>query len=136
MVQAPHSDIAWIAGVGASAEPGAALARRFVGGGLKVLLTGRNESRLREVAAEIGASGGAASSLPGDISLPAEVARPREADPLRACLLNAGNVVPGNAMDVTPEQFESTRRGSAHAGYLFVRASLPLLLEAGGGSLL
>jgi NAD(P)-dependent dehydrogenase (short-subunit alcohol dehydrogenase family) len=45
-------------------------------------------------------------------------------------------MVRGAALDISPEQFESTWRGSAYAGFLFVRATLPLLLESGGGSLL
>jgi len=45
-------------------------------------------------------------------------------------------MVRGTALEVTPEQFESTWRGSAYAGFLFVRATLPLLLDSGGGSLL
>jgi NAD(P)-dependent dehydrogenase (short-subunit alcohol dehydrogenase family) len=140
MVKANSPDLAWIVGVGPSAGLGAALARRFARGGTQVLLTGRNEARLRSVAAEITESGGNAYALPGDISIPTEVARltaeAREIGQLRAAVFNAGNMVRGNALDVTPDQFESTWRGSAYAGFLFVRATLPLLLESGGGSLL
>jgi hypothetical protein len=35
-------------------------------------------------------------------------------------------MVRGNALGVTPEQFKSTWRGSAYAGFLFVRAALPI----------
>jgi NAD(P)-dependent dehydrogenase (short-subunit alcohol dehydrogenase family) len=133
-------ELIWIAGVGASAGLGAALARRFARGGSHVLLTGRNEARLRTVAAEIQATGGNASALPGDISVPAETDRlqaaVRELGHLHGAIFNAGNMVRGNALDVTPEQFESAWRGSTYAGFLFVRASLPLLLKSGGGSLL
>ena len=133
-------ELAWIAGVGASAGLGSALARRFARGGLHVLLTGRNEARLRSIAAEITNAGGSASALPGDLSNPAEADRlgaaVRQQGTLRAAVFNAGNMIRGNALEVTPEQFESTWRGSAYAGFLFVRSSLPLLLEAGGGSLL
>jgi NAD(P)-dependent dehydrogenase (short-subunit alcohol dehydrogenase family) len=107
---------------------------------MQVLLTGRSEARLRSVATEINEAGGNAVALPGDISVPTEVARltavVRGTGKLRAALFNAGNMVRGNALDVTPEQFESTWRGSAYAGHLFLRATLPLLLESGGGSLL
>jgi NAD(P)-dependent dehydrogenase (short-subunit alcohol dehydrogenase family) len=134
-----NSGVAWVVGVGASAGLGAALARRFAGGGLTVALTGRNEARLRSIEAEIAEAGGQARALPGDISIPSEVARlstaVRDIGALRAALFNAGNMVRGNALEVTPEQFESTWRGSAYAGFLFVRASLPLLLGSDGGSL-
>jgi NAD(P)-dependent dehydrogenase (short-subunit alcohol dehydrogenase family) len=140
MVNANSTHLTWIVGVGHSAGLGAALARRFARDGGQVLLTGRNEARLRSVAAEIAEVGGKASALPGDISIPSEVSRltaaVREVGNLRAALFNAGNMVRGNALDVTPDEFESTWRGSAYAGFLFVRATLPLLLESGGGSLL
>jgi NAD(P)-dependent dehydrogenase (short-subunit alcohol dehydrogenase family) len=133
-------DIAWIVGVGPSAGLGAALARRFAKGGRKVLLTGRNEIRLQSIAAEIAAVGGNALALPGDISLPADAARlavaVRNAGNLRSAIFNAGNMVRGNALEVTPDQFESTWRGSAYAGFLFARETLPLLLDSGGGSLI
>jgi len=132
--------VAWIVGVGASAGLGAALARRFARGGLTVALTGRNEARLRSIEAEITKAGGKARALPGDISIPSEAARLstviREIGALGAAVFNAGNMVRGTALDVTPEQFESTWRGSAFAGFLFVRAALPLLLDSDGGSLL
>jgi len=119
---------------------GAALARRFARGGSTAVITGRNEARLQSVAAEIRDSGFNAVALPGDISVPAEVTRMASAiraiGHLRSALFNAGNMVRGAALEVTPEQFESTWRGSAYAGFLFVRASLPLLLDSGGGSLL
>jgi NAD(P)-dependent dehydrogenase (short-subunit alcohol dehydrogenase family) len=105
-----------------------------------VLLTGRNEAGLRLIAAEIAEAGGKSSVLAGDISIPAEVTRltaaVRALGSLRAALFNAGNMVRGNVLEATPAQFESTWRGSAYAGFLFVRAALPLLLESGGGSLL
>jgi len=37
---------------------------------------------------------------------------------------------------LTPEQFESTWRGSTYAGFLFAREVLPKLLAGAGGSLL
>jgi NAD(P)-dependent dehydrogenase (short-subunit alcohol dehydrogenase family) len=140
MSQGNSLELAWIAGVGASAGLGSALARRFARGGFHVLLTGRNEARLRSIVSEITDAGGSASALAGDISIAAEADRLRTAvrqqGRLRAALFNAGNMIRGNALEVTPEQFESTWRGSAYAGFLFVRSSLPLLLESGGGSLL
>jgi len=133
-------EVAWIAGVGASAGLGAALARRFAQGGLIVALTGRDEERVQAIAAEIIGAGGYAHALRGDISDPSEASRLGDAvsslGVLRAGLFNAGNMVRGNALAVTPEQFESTWRGSAYAGFLFTQAVLRLLTSAGGGSLL
>jgi NAD(P)-dependent dehydrogenase (short-subunit alcohol dehydrogenase family) len=54
---------------------------------------------------------------------------------LRAAVFNAGNAVRGTPLDLTPEQFESTWRGSTYAGYLFARAALPALISTGGSLL-
>lgn len=131
--------VAWVAGVGASAGLGAALGRRLAKGGLGVALTGRNSERLRALAAGIVDAGGTAYALPGDVSSISDVARLSEAlpaGPLRVAIFNAGNAVRGTPLELTPEQFESTWRGSTFAGFLFARASLPRLLEAGGGTLI
>jgi NAD(P)-dependent dehydrogenase (short-subunit alcohol dehydrogenase family) len=131
--------VAWVAGVGASAGLGAALGRRLAKGGLGVALTGRNSERLRALAAEIVETGGTAYALPGDVSSISDVARlsaALPAGPLRVAIFNAGNAVRGTPLELTPEQFESTWRGSTFAGFLFARAALPRLLEAGGGTLI
>src|SRR5258708_5203108 len=132
--------VAWIAGVGASAGLGAALGRRFAHERLIVALTGRNADRVRAVAQEIVAAGGQARALPGDVSSPEEVHRlandVQELGSLRAAIFNVGNAVRGGLLDLTPEQFETTWRGSTYAGFLFSRAALPQLLAGGGGSLL
>jgi NAD(P)-dependent dehydrogenase (short-subunit alcohol dehydrogenase family) len=134
------ANVAWIAGVGASAGLGAALARRFAKGGLIVALTGRNSERVQAVSAEIVAAGGKARALSGDVSSPDDVRRlvagVQGLGPLRAALFNAGNAVRGTPLELTPEQFESTWRGSTYAGFLFARAALPGLLSAGSGTLL
>ena len=133
-------DVAWVAGVGASAGLGAALGRRFARAGLEVALTGRNAGRLEAVAATINGAGGRAVALPGDVSSVPDLARLMDRitalGTLRAAIFNAGNAVRGTPLDLSPEQFESTWRGSAYAGFVFARAVLPALLSAGGGSLL
>jgi NAD(P)-dependent dehydrogenase (short-subunit alcohol dehydrogenase family) len=133
-------NVAWIAGVGASRGLGAAVAKRFASGGLIVALTGRNAERVRAIAAEIAAAGGQARAVPGDVSSPSDVERMvaevQGFGPLRAAIFNAGNAVRGTPLELTPEQFESTWRGSTYAGFVFARAALRGLLAAGGGSLL
>jgi NAD(P)-dependent dehydrogenase (short-subunit alcohol dehydrogenase family) len=132
--------VAWIAGVSASAGLGAALARRFAKEGLLVAMTGRNADQVRTVAQEIAAAGGQAHAVPGDISSPEEINRlaldVKALGPLRAAVFNVGNAVRGGLLELTPEQFEATWRGSTYAGFLFSRAALPQLLAGGGGSLL
>jgi NAD(P)-dependent dehydrogenase (short-subunit alcohol dehydrogenase family) len=132
--------LAWIAGVGASAGLGAALARRFAAGGLTVAMTGRHAARVQALAAEIVAAGGRAHALPGDVSSEADMERLSRAleslGTLRSAVFNAGNAVRGTPLELKPADFESTWRGSTYAGYLFARAALPPLLATGEGSLL
>jgi NAD(P)-dependent dehydrogenase (short-subunit alcohol dehydrogenase family) len=132
--------LAWIAGVGAPAGLGAALARRFAAGGLVVAVTGRHAVRLQALAAEIVDAGGQAHALPGDVSAEHDVERLSRAleslGTLQSAVFNAGNAVRGTPLELTPAEFESTWRGSTYAGFLFARAALPRLLAAGGGSLL
>jgi len=134
------TNVAWIAGVGASAGLGAALARRFARGGLSVALTGRSGARLAEIAAAISSGGAAALALAGDVTSPTEVARlAREVaqhGTLRVAIFNAGNAVWGTPEQISPEQFEATWRLGTYAGFVFARTALPLLLAGGGGTLL
>ena len=132
--------VTWVVGVGASAGLGAALGRRFAKAGLTVALTGRNADRVRSVVAEMSGAGGRAYALPGDVSSAEDIKRltaeVQALGTLSVAIFNAGNAVRGTPLEITPEQFESTWRGSTFAGFLFARATLPLLLEAGTGTLL
>ena len=60
--------LVWVAGVGASAGLGAALARRFAREGLHAVLTGSNRERLEQVAAEIRGTGASAVCVAGVLS--------------------------------------------------------------------
>jgi NAD(P)-dependent dehydrogenase (short-subunit alcohol dehydrogenase family) len=132
--------VTWVVGVGASAGLGAAVARRFARAGHVVALTGRNADRLRAVTAEIVDAGGAAHAFAGDVSSAEDVARlsteVKALGPLHVAVFNAGNAARGTPLELTPEQFESTWRGSTYAGFLFARATVPSLLASGGGTLL
>lgn len=138
-VKSAESGVAWVAGVGASAGLGAAVGRRFARAGLTVALTGRNAERVQKVADEIVSEGGSALALPGDVSsvasVEALVPRIRAAGPLRVAVFNAGHYQLGTPLEVSPEDFERTWRISTYGGFLFARASLPLLLEHGGALL-
>lgn len=133
-------EVAWIAGVGAAAGLGAALGRRFARAGLHVALTGRTPQRLQALAAQIIASGGSASALPGDLSSERDLARlaleVERLGVLRCAVFNAGNAVRATPLEVTPEQFEAVWRGGTYAGFVFALTAVPRLLAGGGGSLL
>lgn len=127
--------VAWIAGVGASAGLGAALARVYAQGGLTVALSGRTRERVEAVAAEIRRAGGRAHAVPGDIGSEADARRIAgqiaELGPLHAAVFNAGNAVRGGALDLSAEQFEQTWRGSTFAGFVFAREAVRALLANG-----
>ena len=127
--------VAWIAGVGASAGLGAALARRFAEGGLTVALTGRTAAQVETIVGEIQHSGGRAVALTGDIADAHDAQRLAGAlaplGPLRAAVFNAGNAVRGTALELSPEQFEATWRGSTFAGFVFAQHALRGLLANG-----
>ncbi|KLU26923.1 glucose 1-dehydrogenase [Caballeronia mineralivorans PML1(12)] len=133
----PHEQapVAWIAGVGASAGLGAAVARRFAQGGFTVALTGRTAERVETIAAEIRAAGGVAHALPGDISNEASVAeladRVRELGPLTAAVFNAGNASRAPTLELTAAQFEQAWRTGVLGGFLFAQAALRRILNNG-----
>lgn len=60
---------------GASSGIGAAAAALFAAGGANVVLMARREDRLRELAARIGAEGGAVALAPGDVTRSDDVER-------------------------------------------------------------
>jgi NAD(P)-dependent dehydrogenase (short-subunit alcohol dehydrogenase family) len=132
--------IAWVVGVGALAGLGAATARRFAAAGLTVAITGRTSEKIQSVTDAIRATGGHAVALVGDVSSAEDVQRVTAQvlalGQLKVAVFNAGNAVRGTPLELTPQQFESTWRGSTYAGFLFARAALPGLLGAGGGTLI
>ena len=135
-MSAPAQDgVAWIAGVGAQAGLGAALARVHARGGLTVALTGRTTERVEAAAAAIRQAGGRAHAIAGDVSDEAGAARVAAQlaglGPLRAAVFNAGNAVRGGVLDLTAAQFEQTWRGGTLAGFLFAREAVRLLLANG-----
>jgi NAD(P)-dependent dehydrogenase (short-subunit alcohol dehydrogenase family) len=130
-----ETGVAWIAGVGASAGLGAAVARRYARGGLTVALSGRTPERIEAVAGEIRGEGGLAYALVGDVSIEAQARRVAAEvaalGRLRAAVFNAGNSVRGTALDLSADQFEQAWRGGAFAGFLFAREVIQAFLRDG-----
>ncbi|WP_233806884.1 SDR family NAD(P)-dependent oxidoreductase [Paraburkholderia sp. HP33-1] len=137
---ATNTRVAWIAGVGASAGLGAALARRFAREGLRVAVTGRSRDRLDTIVDEIRRAGGQADALPGDVTSESELAaiarQLSEHGTLEVAIFNAAGATRGPTLELSVEQFETAWRVTTLGGFLFARASLPSLLAAGRGSLL
>jgi NAD(P)-dependent dehydrogenase (short-subunit alcohol dehydrogenase family) len=129
------SPVAWIAGVGASAGLGAALARRFARGGLTVVLTGRTPERVAALAEELRRTGAQAHALPGDVGSEAELApiaaRIAEIGPVEVAVFNAGNAVRAPSLEISAQQFEEAWRSSTLGGFLFAREAVRALQRNG-----
>ncbi|MFM0200033.1 SDR family NAD(P)-dependent oxidoreductase [Paraburkholderia fungorum] len=132
--------LAWIAGVGASAGLGAALARRFAREGFSVAVTGRSRERLDAIVDEIRSAGGRAVALPGDVTHEADLTGIAQelanTGTLEVAIFNAAGATRAPTLELSAEQFEAAWRVTTLGGFLFARAALPLLLAAGRGSLL
>ena len=144
MTAASKPSVAWVAGVGASAGLGGALARRFAQAGLHAVITGRNAERLERTAAELrgslGSGSGTVSALAGDVSSESDVAsiaeRVAKIGRLEVAVFNAASADRAPSLELSAAQFESAWRISTLGGFIFGREALKLLLPSGGGSLL
>jgi NAD(P)-dependent dehydrogenase (short-subunit alcohol dehydrogenase family) len=133
------TDIALVIGVGASQGLGAAVARRFARGGLQVVVAGRTEERLSQVADEITEAGGTAFYCVTDATRPEDLENllnyAGDKGRVTSVVFNVGNnrIVPFT--ELSAEQFEQFWRVCTLAGFLTAKAALPEL-ERNGGSLL
>jgi NAD(P)-dependent dehydrogenase (short-subunit alcohol dehydrogenase family) len=132
--------VVWVAGVGASAGLGAAVARRFAREGLHAVLTGRTAARLEQVATEIQKAGGQATALPGDVSSEADVLaiakRVAELGPLESAVFNAATAVWAPSLELSVHDFELALRVNTLGGFIFGREALRALVPRERGSLL
>ncbi len=139
MSTAQQQPVVWVAGVGASAGLGGALARRFAKAGFVAAITGRNGERLNRVAAEIRDSGGRAVALAGDVSGESDVQslarRVSELGQLEVAVFNAGNAERAPSLELTADAFEQAWRSSTLAGFLFAREVIKSFLPRKQGAL-
>jgi NAD(P)-dependent dehydrogenase (short-subunit alcohol dehydrogenase family) len=114
---------------------GAATARAFAREGAKVVVTGRRAEPLEAVAAEIDGR-----AVVGDTSdddhVRAAVAKARdEFGGLDIVVANAGLGFGGAAADVDDERWQETLDVNLTGAFRLARASIPSLVERGGGSI-
>ena len=128
-----------VVGVGAWQGLGAALARRFVGGGHPLVIAGRNAQKLEATAAELKKTGARVSCVVGDAALAEDARRFAAAAerlaPLAVAIHNAGGNEPAPFLELSEERFTRHWREHALGGFQLAQAALPLLLRNGGGSL-
>ena len=132
--------VAWVTGGGTGIGEGAAIA--LAKAGAKVVITGRREAPLKEVAARIAATGATADVRPADLTDWAAVAAAADAihrDHGRLDILvnNAGVNIPDRNWGVLkPEGIEALIDGNLKSAAYCTRAVLPIMREQGDGQLI
>lgn len=124
---------------GAGQGMGRAIALRFAAAGIKPVLLGRTEGKLRRVADEIAALGGEASVHALDVTDDAAVAGfgAALADETVDMLINcAGDWLIALAQDTSNEQLDHILRVNLRAPYILSRALLPNLRRSENASII
>jgi NAD(P)-dependent dehydrogenase (short-subunit alcohol dehydrogenase family) len=131
---------ALVVGVGASQGLGAASARRFAREGLHVVIAGRTAEKLRQVAAEIAATGGSVEAVAGDASVEADAARfvaaAEARGPLALVLHNAGSNRRDSILELERADFEQLWREHCLGGFLTGREAARRMVPRGSGTIL
>lgn len=133
-----HKDLAIVIGVGASNGIGGALARTFAAKGCPVLVAGRTEAKIKNVADEITAAGGKASFMKCDVTeaqdVIALIEHASKQGPIGSILYNAGSnaIIPFS--EVSAEQFEQFWRICCFGAFHTAKEVMPILTEQGHGS--
>ena len=124
---------------GATTGIGAAAAKQLVELGCKVVLNARNEAKLQEMVASLGAD--SAAYLAGDSSIP-DVARAVAKKALDAfgtidCVVpNAGIGMYGSVLDYSDDEVNRMMRTNYEGSVHIVRATLPTMLAKKAGDII
>jgi NAD(P)-dependent dehydrogenase (short-subunit alcohol dehydrogenase family) len=118
---------------------GAAIARKFVADGAKVCIAGRRKEKLESVASSLPA--GTAAICQGDVSKFEDARRMVDTavkfgGKLNVLVNNAGYDPPGTVVDVDPAQWREVIEVNLTGPFLMMKASIPEMIKAGGGSVI
>ena len=118
---------------------GADIARRFVADGARVCITGRRQELLDEVARSLPA--GSVVTCAGDVTEYSDVERMVSAalsfnGRLDVLVNNAGMDPPGTIVDMDPTLFRRVVDVNLTGPFLMMKASIPHMIKAGGGSVI
>jgi len=119
---------------GAGTGIGAAVCRRIAGEGGNLVLTGRREAPLKEVAATLGGRAVviAADAAEAEESRSVVAAGVEAFGSLDVVIANAGGHVPGAAADVDDESWRYSIHANLDSAFMTVRAALPHLIRSRG----
>jgi NAD(P)-dependent dehydrogenase (short-subunit alcohol dehydrogenase family) len=123
---------------GAGSGIGRACALALVHEGARVALVGRRKDRIEDVVRE---AGGSTIAIAADVSKREEIKRVLEQTlaafgGINVLVNNAGILHPGTAEQITEAQWDETFNINVRGLWLFSRAVLPHLRQAGGGSII
>jgi meso-butanediol dehydrogenase / (S,S)-butanediol dehydrogenase / diacetyl reductase len=118
---------------------GAAIAKRFVADGAKICITGRREAVLDKVAQSLPKD--MVSICTGDVSKLEDVEKMVEATinfggKLDVLVNNAGIDPGGTVTDIDLETWKKVIDINLHGSFFAMRASIPHMVKAGGGSII
>jgi len=126
---------------GSTAGIGKAGALGFAREGAKVVVSGRNRQKGREVVSTISKQGGEASFVPADMLVVADIERlikqaVASYGRLDIFWHNAGIVGPDNVEDITEEIYDNMMAVHLKAAVFGAKFAIPEIRKAGGGSIL
>ncbi len=135
---------ALVVGVGTELGVGAAVSRRFAAEGFHVLVTGRTQAKVDQVAATIRGAGGSAEAIVADATQEAQVialfdhamAPGVGFDPVSVVVSNAGDNRPVPFREVTAELFEAFWRVGCFSGFLVGREAARRMVPLGRGTVI
>jgi NAD(P)-dependent dehydrogenase (short-subunit alcohol dehydrogenase family) len=131
--------VAAVLGVGPGL--GAAVARRFAGGGFAVAMMARLEENLAEIQQDIEGDGGTALPVSADatdadsVAAAFETVRAELGDP-EVLVYNAGAFQMGGVLEISSAQFDECFRANCAGAFYAAREVLPAMVEAGLGTIL
>jgi len=127
---------------GASRGLGKAMAMALAQAGARVVLVSRNEGKLKEVASQIGESGGNATVFVADVADEMQVQRLRDAfaatcgDNLHILINNAGINIRKSITDFTLTEWNSVLTTNLTSVFLLCRAFVPMMKGKGYGRII
>ncbi len=129
-----------IMGVGAEDGLGATLCKRFAQLGKHVFLAGRTQSNLDNIVSVVKGDGGNATACVTDTTDEAQIIalfdKACETGNVDLAIYNAGNIFPGQVVNMDADYFTKAWEVCCYGGFLFGRESIRRMLPNAKGTLL